>query len=74
MKDHRPVHHPGPMRFQGVGGESAAVFAALAFVALGLVALPIAKFFLLGAVFIGLAIAILLRFLRRKPSIPEKFF
>jgi hypothetical protein len=62
------------MRFQGVGGESAAVMTAIAFVILALIAFPGAKFFLLGAVLIGSAVAVLLRFFRQNPPISSKFF
>jgi hypothetical protein len=62
------------MRFQGVGGESAALVLAIGFVILGLVAFPLAKFFLFGAGLIGIGVAVLFRFFRKKPLLPTKLF
>ena len=50
----------------GIGGWSAAIMAVLTYVALGLVDLPVAKFFLLGAILLGVGVAILLRVSRGK--------
>ena len=41
------------------------IIVAIGFVVMGLVALPIAKFFLLGAVLLGIAVAILFHFTRK---------
>ena len=74
MKDHSTPRHPGPFRFMSIGVGSAAVMVAVSFVALGLAGLPIAKFFLLGAVLMGIGVAILFRVFRKKPLFPNRFF
>jgi hypothetical protein len=48
-----------------VDAESAGILVAVAFVVLGVVGLPIGKWFLLGALALGAIIAVLLHFLRR---------
>jgi len=50
------------MRFMHVGSESIAIIIAVGFVVLEVVGIPIAKWFLLGAVVLGIAAALLLRF------------
>ena len=62
------------MLFMRIGGETGAIIVAVSFVALGLAGLPIAKFFLAGAIVLGGGIAILLRIFRKKPLFPDKFF
>ncbi len=74
MKDHSTPRHPGPFRITGIGGEAAAVILAVGFLVMGLVSVPIAKFFLLGAALVGIGIAILFRSLRKKPLFPKRFF
>lgn len=59
MKDHSTTPHPGPFRIPQVDAEFAGIIVALAFVVLGVVALPIAKWFLLGAVVAGAGFALL---------------
>jgi len=56
----------------GVGAT--AIMVALCFVVLGLVALPIAKFFLLAAILLGIGIAVIFRIMAKKPLLPERFF
>jgi len=48
-----------------VDAEFAGILVAVSFVILGLVGLPIAKWFLLGAGAVGIAVALLFRFGRR---------
>ena len=74
VKHDETDRHPGPMRFMTVGGEGAAIIVAISFVVLGLVSVPLAKFFLLGAILLGIGVAILFRFIRRKPLFPTRFF
>ena len=74
VKDHSIPRHPGPMRFMGIGGGSAALIVAVGFVALGLVGLPLAMFFLLGAIPVGIGVAVLLHFREKKPLLPTRFF
>ncbi len=66
MKDRDTARHPGPWRVMQVDAESAGILVAVAFVVLGVVGLPIGKWFLLGALALGALIAILLHFV--KPS------
>lgn len=66
MKDHEAMRHPGPFRMMQVDAESAGIVIAIAFLVLGLVALPIAKWFFLGASILGAAVALLLRFTRKQ--------
>lgn len=73
VKDHSVPRHPGPFRIPKLEGEFDAVLVAAGFIALGLAGLPIAKFFLLGAVLVGVAIAVLFRVVRRKPLFPNRF-
>jgi hypothetical protein len=49
-----------------VDADSAGILVAVAFLVLGLVGLPIAKWFFLGAVAFGVGVALLLRFTRKE--------
>jgi hypothetical protein len=53
MKQHSTDPHPGPFRIPRVDAEFAGILVALGFVVMGVVAIPIAKWFLLGAVLLG---------------------
>ncbi len=57
-----------------IGTGSVAIIVAIGFVALGLTGLPIAKFFFLGAVVVGIGIAIVVHFKEKKPLFPRRFF
>ena len=65
MKHHDSSRHPGPWRVMRVDAEFAGIIVALGFVVMGLVGLPIAKWFLLGAILFGVGVAVLLRLIRR---------
>jgi hypothetical protein len=65
MKDHDGKRHPGPFRVMSVDAESAGILVAVAFLVLGLVGLPIAKWFFLAALVLGAAVALLLRVTRK---------
>ncbi len=65
MKKHDEKRHPGPFRIPQVDSESAGILVAIGFVVLGLVAFPFAKWFLLGALALGLAVVMMFRFVRR---------
>jgi hypothetical protein len=67
MKNHGASRHPGIMRFMRVDAEFAGFIVAVGFVVMGLVGIPIAKWFLLGAIVLGVGVALVLRFIR-KPS------
>ena len=74
VKDHSTRPHPGPFLFMSMGVGATAIMVALCFVVLGLVALPIAKFFLLAAILLGIGIAVIFRIIAKKPLLPERFF
>lgn len=74
LKDHSTPPHPGPFRIPQNSGEFAAIIVAVSFVALAVAGLPIAKFFVAGAVLVGALIALLFRVLRNKPQFPDRFF
>ena len=65
MKDHDGKRHPGPFRVMAVDAESAGILVAVAFLVLGLVGLPIAKWFFLAALVLGATVALLLRVTRK---------
>jgi hypothetical protein len=69
-----PKPHPGPFRLVSIGIGAVAILIALGFVMLGLVGVPIPKFFLLGAILLGAGMAILFRAFRKKPLLPDHFF
>jgi hypothetical protein len=53
------------MRFMRVDAEFVGIIIAIGFVVMGVVAIPIAKWFLLCAFLLGGAVALLLRFVAR---------
>jgi len=61
MKDHDAAR----WRMMRVDAESAGLIVALGFLLMGLVSMPIATWFLFGALVLGLGIALLLRFSRK---------
>ncbi|MGA9471401.1 MAG: hypothetical protein WBV36_02995 [Terriglobales bacterium] len=65
MKRREPQKHPGPFRGMRVDSEFAGLLLAAGFLVMGAVGLDIGKFFVLGAFSLGLAIALVLRFMRR---------
>jgi hypothetical protein len=65
MKDHGSKPHPGPMSFMRVDAEVTGIFVAIAFVVLGLVALPEATWFFIGTVLVGVVIAAVLSLTRK---------
>ena len=66
MKDHGGQRHPGPFRTMPVDAESAGILVAVAFLVLGLVGLPIVKWFFLGTLVVGGVVAWLLRRSRKE--------
>jgi hypothetical protein len=66
MKDHSAPRHPGPWRIMPTDAEFAGLIIAIGFVVMGLVALPIMKWFLLGALLLGGAVAVVLRLTRKR--------
>ena len=65
MKQHQVEPHPGPFRIPQVDAETAGIVVALGFVVMGVVALPIAKWFLAGALLLGGILALVRRFAER---------
>jgi hypothetical protein len=66
MKTHDEDRHPGPWRVMRVNSEFAGIIVAIAFVVLGVVGLPIGRWFLLGAILLGVVFALLIKLLRRR--------
>jgi hypothetical protein len=58
--------HPGPFRVMRVDAEFAGFIVAIGFVVMGLVGIPIAKWFLLGSILFGLGVALVLRYLHKE--------
>ena len=64
---HREVNrHLGPMRVLQVDAECAGFLVAIGFVVLGLVGLPIGKWFLLAALALGASVACCLRLAKHR--------
>lgn len=65
MKPSTPGRHPGPFRVMRVDSEFAGLLVAVGFLVMGAVGLDIGKGFVLGALALGIAVAILLRLIRK---------
>jgi len=68
MKDRDANRHPGPFRIMQVDSEIAGLLIAVGFLVMGFVSMPIATGFVLGAVGLGVVVALVLRFTPRKFS------
>jgi len=66
MMQHDSNRHPGPWRLMQVDSEFAGLLVAVGFVVMGLVSMPIATWFLLGALLLGVGVAVLLRRIRNR--------
>lgn len=62
--DNQP--HPGPWRIMQVDSEFVGLLVAVGFLVMGLVSMPIATGFVLGALALGIVVALLLRFAPKK--------
>jgi hypothetical protein len=62
MKDHGANRHPGPFRVMKVDSEFAGLLVAVGFLVMGFVSMPLATWFVLGAITLGVVVALLLRF------------
>ena len=69
MKHHDANRHPGPWRVMSVDSETAGILVAVGFLAMGLVSIPVVRWFVLGCLALGIAFAVLLRFATR--SVPS---
>ncbi len=65
MKNRDASRHPGIMRVMKVDSESAGLLLAVAFLVMGAVGLDIGKWFVLGALVLGVGVAVLLRVTRK---------
>lgn len=65
MKNRDTSRHPGIMRVMKVDSEFAGLLLAVAFLVMGAVGLDIGKWFVLGALGLGVAVALLLRLARK---------
>ena len=66
MKDHATDRHPGPFRFMRVDSEFAGLLVAVGFLVMGFVSMPIATWFVVAAIALGVFVAVLLRFAPKK--------
>lgn len=66
MKSHESARHPGPFRFMRVDSEVAGFIVAIGIVVLGVISIPIAKYFLAGAILVGSTVAVVLYFLHER--------
>lgn len=65
MKTHETAKHPGPWQFMRVDSEFAGVLIALGFLLMAFVSMPLAAWFVGGAILIGVLVALALRLVRR---------
>ena len=65
MKNRDANRHPGIMRVMKVDSEFAGILVAVGFLVMGAVGLDIGRWFVLGAVGLGVAVALLLRLTRK---------
>jgi len=68
MENHDAKRHPGPWRVMQLDSEFAGLLVAIGFLVMGLVSMPLATGFVLGAIGLGVVVALLLRFTPRKFS------
>jgi len=65
MKNRDASRHPGIMRVMKVDSEFAGLLLAAAFLVMGAVGLDIGKYFVLGALALGVGVAVLLRLIHK---------
>ncbi len=68
MENRDAKRHPGPWRVMQLDSEFAGLLVAVGFLVMGLVSMPLATGFVLGAIALGVVVALLLRFTPRKFS------
>src|SRR5437773_146407 len=66
MQDHDAKRHPGPWQVMQLDSEFAGILVAVGFLVMGLVSMPLATGFVLGAITLGVVVALLLRFTPKK--------
>jgi hypothetical protein len=65
IKAHETGKHPGPWKFMRVDSEFAGILIALGFVVMAFVSMPLAAWFVSGAVLIGVLVALVLSAVRK---------
>ncbi len=65
MKQQETGRHPGPFRVMRVDSEFAGLVVAIGFIVMGFVSMPIATWFVLGTIVLGVAVAFLLHLVRK---------
>ena len=73
MKHDSPKPHPGPFRFMRADAEFAGIMIAVGFTIMGLVGLPIAKWFLLAAITLACIVAVILHFAKKHDLVLPHF-
>ena len=73
MRAHATSPHPGPFRFMRVDAEFAGILIAIGFTIMGLVGLPIAKWFLLAAIVLASVVAAVLHFTKKQNLVMPHF-
>jgi hypothetical protein len=68
MKHHDANRHPGPWRVMRLDAEFAGILVAVGFLVMGLVSMPLATGFVVGAITLGVVVALLIRFTPKKFS------
>ncbi len=68
MEHYDAERHPGPWRVMHMDSEFAGLLVAVGFLVMGFVSMPIATGFVLGAIALGVVVALLLRFTPKKFS------
>jgi hypothetical protein len=68
MDSHDAKRHPGPWRVMQLDSEVAGLLVAVGFLVMGLVSMPLATGFVLGAIALGVIVALLLRFIPKRFS------
>lgn len=66
MKYRGANRHPGPFQVMRVDSEFAGLLVAVGFLVMGFVSMPLATVFVLGAIELGVVVALLLRFTPKK--------
>src|SRR5215813_1163626 len=66
MKDHDANRHPGPWHVMRLDSEFAGILVAVGFLAMALVSMPLATWFIIGSLAFGGVVALLLRFTPRR--------
>jgi uncharacterized membrane protein YciS (DUF1049 family) len=61
MKERDADRHPGPWRVMGVDSEFAGLLVAVGFLVMGFVSMPLAAGFVVGAIAMGVIVALVLR-------------